>query len=73
MRELSDLYVGLREREQQMGRPLREVGSRWQLFWLRLHTRGQLLQLNSQQLADIGLTAEQAREEATRPFWQLLR
>ena len=25
------------------------------------------------QLADIGLTAEQARKEATRPFWQLLR
>lgn len=74
MRELSDLYVGMREREEQSGRlPLREVGSRWQLFCRRLQTRRQLLRLDAHQLADIGLTAEQAHREATRPFWQLLR
>ncbi|MBB1518401.1 DUF1127 domain-containing protein [Aquipseudomonas guryensis] len=74
MRELSDLYVSVREREEQSGRlPLREVASRWQLFCRRLHTRRQLLQLDARQLADIGLTSEQARKEATRPFWQLLR
>ncbi len=73
MRELSDLYVGVREREEPSGRlPLREVGRRWQ-FCRRLHTRRQLLRLDAHQLADIGLTAEQARQEATRPFWQLLR
>ena len=31
--------------------------------------RAQLAALDAGQLADIGLTAEQAREEAGRPFW----
>ena len=74
MRELSDLYVGVREREESSGRlPLREAGRRWQLLCRRLHTRRQLLLLDAHQLADIGLSVEQARKEATRPFWQLLR
>ena len=74
MGELSDLYEGVREREEQSGRlSLREVRSRWQLFCRRLHTRRQLLRLDAHQLADIGMTVEQARQEATRPFWQLLR
>ncbi len=74
MGELSDLYEGVREREERSGRLLlREVASRWQLFCRRLHTRRQLSRLDAHQLADIGLTAEQARQEATRPFWQLLR
>ena len=74
MGESSDLFVGGREREEQGSYlSLRDVSSRWQLFCRRLHTRRQLLRLDARQLDDIGLTAEQARREATRPFWQLLR
>ncbi|MNG39640.1 hypothetical protein D3C84_1278200 [compost metagenome] len=45
--------------------------SRWALFWHRLHTRQALLELTPEQLRDIGLTREQAREEGLKPFWRL--
>jgi uncharacterized protein YjiS (DUF1127 family) len=45
--------------------------SRWDLFWQRLHTRKALLALTPDQLKDIGLTREQAREEGLKPFWRL--
>ena len=45
--------------------------SRWALFWRRLATRRALLELDDAQLQDIGLTREQARAEALRPFWRL--
>ncbi|MBB2494078.1 DUF1127 domain-containing protein [Aquipseudomonas ullengensis] len=74
MRELSDLSVTLREHEVLPARlPLRKLAARWQRLCQRLATRRALLQLDSHLLDDIGLTAEQARQEATRPFWQLLR
>ncbi|MEO4046884.1 DUF1127 domain-containing protein [Pseudomonas sp. CAU 1711] len=74
MREVGDLYVALQERRESGARqPLRELGRRWRLLHRRLSTRRSLLQLDASQLADIGLTAEQARAEATRPFWRLLR
>ncbi|BBP67786.1 hypothetical protein PHLH5_53270 [Pseudomonas sp. Cab53] len=44
--------------------------SRWDLFWLRLHTRKALLALTPEQLRDIGLDREQAREEGLKPFWR---
>jgi len=44
---------------------------RWGLFWHRLHTRKALLELTSEQLRDVGLTREQAREEGLKPFWRL--
>ena len=44
--------------------------SRWQQFWRRLRTRKQLLELSDQQLRDIGISREQARLEAMRPFWR---
>lgn len=44
--------------------------SRWQQFWRRLRTRKQLLELSDEQLRDIGVTREQARLEAMRPFWR---
>lgn len=73
MREMSDLYVALQERREcGERRPLRELGQRWQLLRRRLGTRRALLELDASQLADIGLSAEQARAEATRPFWRLL-
>ncbi len=43
-----------------------------QLFALYQHrakTRQALLKLNSDQLKDIGLSREQAIDEASRPFW----
>jgi uncharacterized protein YjiS (DUF1127 family) len=45
--------------------------SRWDLFWRRLHTRKALLALTADQLKDIGLTREQAREEGLKPFWRI--
>ncbi|MDP3814109.1 DUF1127 domain-containing protein [Pseudomonas sp.] len=44
---------------------------RWQLFYRRLSTRRALLELSDEQLKDVGLTREQARSEALRPFWTL--
>ena len=37
------------------------------------HQRKQLLTLDATRLADIGLTAEQARAEAARPLWDVPR
>ena len=45
--------------------------TRWRQFWLRLSTRRALLRLNAEQLKDIGLTRQQALDEALRPFWKL--
>ncbi|MDZ5432846.1 DUF1127 domain-containing protein [Pseudomonas fluorescens] len=45
--------------------------SRWGLFWHSLHTRKALLTLTSEQLKDVGLTREQAREEGLKPFWRI--
>lgn len=45
--------------------------NRWGLFWHRLHTRKALLELTPEQLRDIGLSREQAREEGLKPFWRL--
>jgi len=45
--------------------------SRWGLFWHRLHTRKALLALTPEQLRDVGLTQEQAREEGLKPFWRV--
>ncbi|AGI26673.1 DUF1127 domain-containing protein [Pseudomonas sp. MT3] len=44
--------------------------SRWQQFWRRVRTRKQLLELSDEQLRDIGVSREQARLEAMRPFWR---
>jgi uncharacterized protein YjiS (DUF1127 family) len=44
---------------------------RWGLFWHRLHTRKALLNLTVDQLKDVGLTLEQAREEGLKPFWRI--
>ncbi|OPA96725.1 hypothetical protein BFW87_10395 [Pseudomonas fluorescens] len=44
--------------------------SGWSLFWHRRHTRKALLTLTPEQLRDIGLTAEQARQEGLKPFWR---
>ncbi|AJO81443.1 MULTISPECIES: DUF1127 domain-containing protein [Pseudomonas] len=43
----------------------------WGLYWHRLRTRKALLELTPEQLRDIGLSREQAREEGLKPFWRL--
>jgi len=42
----------------------------WGLMRHRLTTRRALLALNADQLRDIGLSAEQARAEGLKSFWQ---
>ncbi len=82
MNGLSDVRLTLHEQElAQDGRgpALRVVQpvealpgqSRWTAFWRRLRTRKALLDLDDAQLRDIGLSREQARAEALRPFWRL--
>lgn len=50
---------------------VRYFGRDWPAFWRRLNTRRVLLQLNDQQLRDIGLSRAQAEREANLPFWKL--
>lgn len=57
-------------REAQMRNAPRSLGH-WGLFWHRLHTRKALLALTPDQLKDVGLTREQAREEGLKPFWRI--
>jgi len=45
--------------------------SRWGLFWHRLRTRKTLLDLTTEELRDIGLSREQARQEGLKPFWRI--
>jgi len=42
----------------------------WGLMWHRLTTRKALLELDADQLRDIGLTAREARQEGIKPFWR---
>ena len=43
---------------------------RWGLMLHRWHTRRALLQLDDDQLRDIGLSWEQARTEGRKPCWK---
>ncbi|MHC8364300.1 DUF1127 domain-containing protein [Pseudomonas sp. ZT5P21] len=81
MNGLSDVRLTLRSQELAAGQKngAREADmrnapsglSRWGLFWHRLHTRKALLALTGEQLRDIGLSREQAREEGLKPFWRI--
>ncbi|MES2871552.1 MAG: DUF1127 domain-containing protein [Pseudomonadota bacterium] len=42
---------------------------RWGLFWHRSRTRRALLNLDEQQLRDVGLSREMAQREGLKPFW----
>jgi uncharacterized protein YjiS (DUF1127 family) len=74
----SDVRLVLKSQELQTQRHGVRVNSgarpegftRWQWFWLCHRTRQQLNGLTAEQLHDIGLTAEQARAEALKAFWQ---
>jgi uncharacterized protein YjiS (DUF1127 family) len=81
MNGLSDVRLTVKVEELQedargghlYGRPSTDATliGRWQLFYRRLSTRRALLELSEEQLKDVGLTREQARREALRPFWTL--
>ncbi|WP_223544728.1 DUF1127 domain-containing protein [Pseudomonas sp. A-B-19] len=81
MNGLSDVRLTLHSQElvAEQNNGAREAGmhnvssdlSRWDQFWRRLHTRKALLALTADQLKDIGLTREQAREEGLKPFWRI--
>ena len=73
MNGMSDVRLALHGQELQAGQERatapRDI-SRWGLFWRRRHTRKALLHLTSEQLRDVGLTAEQARQEGLKSFWR---
>jgi uncharacterized protein YjiS (DUF1127 family) len=81
MNGLSDVRLTLHSQELAAGQKngTRNAGmrnavsglNRWDLFWHRLHTRKALLALTPDQLKDIGLTREQARDEGLKPFWRI--
>lgn len=45
--------------------------SRWSVFRHRWVTRKTLLDLDADQLRDIGISREQARAEGLKPFWRV--
>ncbi|MDH4871036.1 DUF1127 domain-containing protein [Pseudomonas sp. BN515] len=76
MNGLSDVRLTLQARELEQEQratvslaPAR-LGDRWYRFWMRLHTRRQLLELDDHALRDVGLSRAQALEEALKPFWK---
>ncbi len=67
----SELNGAARQRVAEL-MPAREaLAHRWKLFIRRLMTRRALHELSDAQLHDIGLTRDQARREASLPFWKL--
>lgn len=73
MNGMSDVRLVLRGQELEAGQERQfstPASSRWQLLWHRNRTRKALLNLTPEQLRDIGLTAEQARQEGLKPFWR---
>lgn len=42
----------------------------WGLMWHRMTTRRALLELDADQLRDIGLSVHEARVEGLKPFWK---
>ncbi|QKZ02463.1 DUF1127 domain-containing protein [Pseudomonas eucalypticola] len=77
MNGLSDVRLLLRSQELQVfdaqGRRLRTAPDGlgfWGLMWHRLTTRRALLDLDADQLRDIGLSPGEAREEGAKPFWR---
>ncbi|TFY89595.1 DUF1127 domain-containing protein [Pseudomonas kairouanensis] len=73
MKGMSDVRLAVYRQELEV-RQERAVSaptdSRWGLFWRRRHTRKALLELTCEQLKDVGLTAEEARQEGSKPFWR---
>ncbi|MBC3205926.1 MULTISPECIES: DUF1127 domain-containing protein [unclassified Pseudomonas] len=66
-----ELAAGQRNDARNLMRSAPSGLSLWGLFWHRRHTRKALLTLTPEQLKDVGLTREQAREEGLKPFWRI--
>ncbi|MBD8684231.1 DUF1127 domain-containing protein [Pseudomonas sp. CFBP 13719] len=78
MNGLTDVRLLLRTeelREEPRLRPCAERApaelGRWALMLHHLRTRPALLELDKDQLRDIGLDVQQARSEGLKPFWRL--
>jgi uncharacterized protein YjiS (DUF1127 family) len=72
---MSDVRLQLLAKELDAGQQTRVFNApagfgRWGLMLHRWHTRRALLQLDDDQLRDIGLSWEQARTEGCKPFWK---
>lgn len=67
----SELDGCARQRVAELVPPREALAHRWKLFIRRLMTRSALRELSDAQLRDIGLTREQASQEASLPFWKL--
>ncbi|WP_084381327.1 DUF1127 domain-containing protein [Pseudomonas mucidolens] len=76
MSGLNDVRLVLQSQELEAGQQRTTAGlaprvtSGWSLFWRRRQTRKALLELTQEQLRDIGLDTEQARQEGLKPFWR---
>lgn len=77
MSGLSDVRLALHGQELEAGQERRMAArttapalSSRALFWHRMHTRKTLLELTPEQLRDVGLSVEQARQEGLKPFWR---
>jgi len=73
---MSDVRLQLMAKELEAGQQAKVFNApaglgRWGLMLHRWHTRRALLQLDDDQLRDIGLSWEQAREEGRKPFWRV--
>lgn len=76
MNGLSDVRLTLHSEQLLAEHEARQVTSTpaglgvWGLFCLRARSRRMLLNLDEQQLRDVGLTREMARQEGCKPFWR---
>ena len=76
MNGLSDVRLTLHSQQLLADHEAREITSTpvglglWGLFCHRARSRRVLLNLDDQQLRDVGLTREMARREGCKPFWR---
>ncbi|PAA13366.1 DUF1127 domain-containing protein [Pseudomonas fragi] len=76
MNGLSDVRLTLHSQQLLAEHETREVTSTptglglWGLFCHRARSRRVLLNLDEQQLRDVGLTREMAQREGCKPFWR---
>ena len=73
MSGMSDVRLALHSQELEAGQARTlsaPANGCWSMFWHRRHTRKALLELTAEQLHDIGISAERARQEGIKPFWR---
>ena len=76
MNGLSDVRLTLHSQELLAEHEVRPILTappglgRWGLFWHRARSRRALLNLDPQQLRDVGFSREMALREGCKPFWR---